>query len=119
MPARAQAPVGADDFRAGTAGALARLCAAGEADPARDLAHGFCHGQLAAVAQLHGALTRADGPFRPFYCPPPEAPRMADVAARFAAWAAAEPRRGAEAAVDGLLRFAAETYPCATRGGRR
>ena len=57
-PAAAQqAPLAAADFRAGTTASLARVCAPGAGDPARDLATGFCHGQFVAVGQLHRQLT--------------------------------------------------------------
>ena len=49
---------------------------------------------------------------RPIFCLPNPSPTFDQARAAFVAWARANPQHGAEPAVDGLTRFAAETYPC-------
>jgi hypothetical protein len=128
-PAGAQAPatpggIGAETFRAGTTGALARLCGAGASDTVGTAAKVYCHGFLSGVGQFHREVTREGGPLAPLYCPPQPPPTVDQVAGAFAGWVRANPQHEAEPAVDGLMRFAQATYPCppqpaaATRRGR-
>jgi hypothetical protein len=116
-PARAQAPaasggVGPETFRAGTTGALGRLCGAGTSDTISTAGTVYCHGFLSGVAQFHREITRDGQPLMPLFCPPQPPPSVEQAASAFAAWVRANPQHEAEPAVDGLMRFAQLTYPC-------
>jgi hypothetical protein len=91
-----------------TTGTLAEICAS-EVDTAR----GYCRGFLVGVGQYHGEVTRPGGR-APIFCLPDPAPTLEAAQAGFVAWAAANPQSAGEKAVDGLLRWAAATYPCPT-----
>jgi opacity protein-like surface antigen len=113
----AQAPLAEEDFRSGTTGDLADLCGASANDPMRAAAIGWCHGFILATAQYHSTIAARRTAGHPLYCIPTDSPTFDQVRASFVAWARANPQFEKERAVDGLLRFAAVTYPCPTRGG--
>jgi hypothetical protein len=106
-----------------TVAALAEICAVSPQAAEFTAASYFCRGFLAGVGQYHAALHPVGGAVPPVFCVPDPAPRLADVAAAFVAWARANPQHGMELAVDGLARFARQTYPCppqpAQGSGRR
>ncbi|WP_376099905.1 Rap1a/Tai family immunity protein [Roseomonas sp. CCTCC AB2023176] len=96
-----------------TTSELAGLCAATEgAGAAANAAVGYCRGFIVSAGQYHAAVA-ARG--RPAFCLPDPTPTLAAAEESFVAWARANPQFGRERAVDGLLRWAAETYPCAAR----
>lgn len=103
-PALAQAPA-----RGMTTATLAEACASEGRDAAGATAAGYCRGFMAGAGQYHRALS-GDRPA--IFCLPAEAPSFEAAQASFVAWARANPQHGAEQAVDGLMRWAAATYPC-------
>jgi hypothetical protein len=107
-----------ETFAEGTTGALARLCSASAQEPAYVAAVHFCHGLLVGAGQTSDSLHRRNGS-APDYCLTEPSPSLDQVAASFVAWAAVNPQLGGLRAADGLMRFAAQQYPCATRGARR
>jgi len=111
QPAGTRAVTG-DEFRAGTTGALGRLCGASGTDAAAAAAATYCHGFLSGVAQFHRSVTQQGGPLTPLFCEPQPLPTHEQVARTFAAWVQANPQHASEPAVDGLVRFAQVQYPC-------
>ena len=108
-----------------TVAALAEVCGTPPSSPDHTAASYFCRGFLAGVGQYHAALHPRGGTRPPLFCVPDPPPRLVDAAAAFVAWARANPQLGGDMAVDGLMRFAQQTYPCPPqpsgtpgRGGR-
>ncbi len=101
-----------DDFILDTAADLAALCTVDSSDVQNDSARHMCLGFIVGVHQMHEAVEAAMN--KGVYCVPPDAqPSRDDVAVAIAAWINAEPEaRGALEAHDGVLSWAAETYPC-------
>lgn len=93
-------------------GDLATLCNAGLQDPPRSDAQAYCNGFIVGVGQFHSSITAAGGVQRPIFCIPDPQPTLNGVAASFVTWARSNPQHANDRAVDGLIRFAAETYPC-------
>jgi hypothetical protein len=96
-----------------TTGALADLCATGS-DSTDTAAAGYCRGFLIGVGQYHAEMTSGQAARPPIFCLPDPSPTVASAQASFAAWAKANPQHAGEKAVDGLMRWAAATYPCPT-----
>lgn len=109
-PARAE--VTAENFRGGRTADLVALCG----DPAGDRNHtaalAYCHGFLVAAAQYHASTTGLDRPLRPVFCVPNPQPTLNQVTESFVRWAQGNPQHNGEKAIDGVMRFAAATYPC-------
>jgi hypothetical protein len=95
-----------------SAGDLAMLCDAGSQEPRRADAVAYCHGFIVGAGQFHASITAAGGAQRPIFCIPEPQPTLNQVAAAFVAWTRGNPQHASERAVDSLMRFAAETYPC-------
>ncbi len=91
---------------------LANLCASQGGEMELDRAVGFCRGFIISAGQYHREITLPGGRAA-IFCLPTPAPAVADAQASFVAWVAANPQHAGEAAVNGLLRWAAATYPCA------
>jgi hypothetical protein len=113
------------NFQARTVPDLAALCGAGPQDP--NAAVRLRRGYLVGVGQFHAALHPPGEPRPPLFCSPMPPQAIAQVAANFAAWARTNTQHAGERAVDGLARWARETYPCPSapppaagrrRGGR-
>lgn len=95
-----------------TTATLANICSVSGTEGDIAVATGYCRGFIIGVGQYHRGIT-APGGRPPVYCLPDPAPAMAEVQASFVTWAAANTQYADEKAVDGLLRWAAATYPCA------
>jgi hypothetical protein len=91
---------------------LATLCDAGLQEPSRADAQAYCNGFIVGVGQFHASITAAGGAQQPIFCIPDPQPTLNRVAAAFVTWTRNNPQHASERAVDGLMRFAAETYPC-------
>jgi hypothetical protein len=91
---------------------LVEICAIPSDSPEYTAASFFCRGFLAGAAQYHGALHPVGGARPPLFCAPDPPPTLLQAVNAFVAWARANPQHGSEAAVDGLVRFAQQTYPC-------
>ena len=109
VPAMAQ--VTAENFRTGRTGDLAALCGAGAQDPNHMAASAYCQGFLIAAGQYHQSAT-GPGREQPIFCLPTPNPTLDQAIASFVTWAAANPQYAGDRAVDGVMRFAAATYPC-------
>jgi len=105
LPAQAQRPFSA---QARTANDLADLCAANPKEPQGDAKINFCHGyaQGAIAVELRNA-----GDKKPFCFPSPTPTRSATLT-EFVNWARALPAHRTVSAVDGLMQFLGERYPC-------
>jgi hypothetical protein len=99
----------ADSYRARTTADLVAVCSttSGEKDYASAIA--FCHGVLAGAYNYYDLTTLGS---KRFVCPPDPAPKRAQVASDFVAWAKARPQYMDAHGIDTLFRFAAEKYPC-------
>ncbi|MCB4824800.1 Rap1a/Tai family immunity protein [Roseicella aerolata] len=112
VPSAAQAPA-----RGVTAGTLAEACALEARDLTSATAAGYCRGFMAGAGQYHREISM-DRP--PIFCLPTPSPTFEAAQASFVAWMRANPQFASEQAVDGLMRWAAATYPCpAASAGRR
>lgn len=88
-----------------TTAELARLCSSPTVTE-RD----FCFGFILGASQFYAEMLRADV-IQPLACPDPE-PTIDELRQRFVDWAAANPEAAETQAVDGMMRAAAETWPC-------
>jgi hypothetical protein len=111
-PALAQSPAESvvESFELNNARALVTACTVPAGDALYDTAKGFCLGYMTGAMQLYRAATASPN-VKNFVCPGHEVSRaeMRDV---FLEWAAANPERLSEPAVDGLLRAAVAKFPC-------
>jgi hypothetical protein len=88
---------------------LASICAATSPNAESPLT-AYCRGFMVGAGQYHHAVSVATG--RRVFCLPEPSPTIENVQQAFVAWARANTQHGQERAVDGLMRFAAATYPC-------
>ena len=72
----------------------------------------WCHGFIVGAGQYHRSVTDAGTGPKSLFCMPTPEPTLEQARVAFVAWARAHPQHAAEKAVDGLSRFAAETWPC-------
>jgi Rap1a immunity proteins len=108
----ADAQVTEQSFRGGRTSDLAALCGASGQDGLAQAALGYCQGFVVAAGQYHRALSAEGGVHRPIFCLPNPSPTFDQARSSFVAWARSNPQYAGEPAIDGLTRFAAETYPC-------
>lgn len=114
-PAAAQVGVAPESFQVRTVSDLAALCGTRAGETNAEAAIYLCHGFLTGVGQYHTATRRPSSPYPPLFCPPDPPPSINQAAAGFTAWARGNPQFGLEPAVDGLVRWARQTYPCPSR----
>jgi hypothetical protein len=116
------APVVAEDMvieslELGDAKALVTACTVPADHPLYQTAKGFCLGYMTGAMQLYDAASASPN-VESFVCPDHVVSRaeMRDV---FLEWAAANPQRLSEPAIDGLVRAAVAEFPCpeSTPGG--
>jgi hypothetical protein len=103
----------ADDaaFQLRTAADLARLCAVPADNPRHPAAVHMCQGYLVGVHHLHAAALEPSETGG-LYCLPETPPSRNDAAAAFAEWVGTTPGAGDLPTVEGVMRWAAATYPC-------
>jgi hypothetical protein len=106
-PARAQAPTGSAGLV--TTAMLAEACAASGTDMVGAAAIGYCRGFITGAGQYHQEMSTGRSPI---FCLPSPSPTLEAVQVSFISWARSNPQRGGEKALDGLLRWASDTYPC-------
>ena len=94
-----------------TAGDLMDICAVTDNDAHVEGARGFCYGFLSGAANYHRSA-HAGKRAKPLFCLPETGVTRADAAKRFVEWGRANPQHMGETPVDGLMRFAAATWPC-------
>ena len=90
-----------------TAGDLAELCGANPHEAGADAKINYCHGFAQGVVDVE--MQKA-GDKKPF-CFPSPAPTRSATLALFVTWAHDSAHRS-EGAVDGLMHFLGERYPC-------
>jgi hypothetical protein len=113
-PALAQAPAApAPVTQVRTVADLAAVCEPGWGGVPRVEAIAYCQGFLTGAGQFHTQTRGATGA-RPIYCVASPGPSVAEAGVAFAAWARQNQQYANEPAVDGLMRWAAATYPCNT-----
>ena len=95
-------------LQARTAGELAELCAANPKETLGDAKINFCHGF--AQGAISDELRHSDGK-KPFCFPSPPPTRTATMN-EFVGWVRSMPNHRTPPAVDGLLQFLGERYPC-------
>ena len=91
-----------------TAGDLAELCGANPKEPAADAKINYCHGFAQGVVDEE--LKHA-GDKKPFCFPKPTPSRSATLN-EFVNWARSLPANRNEGAIEGLMHFLAQRYPC-------
>jgi len=107
----ASAQVTQDNFVLRTTGDLVALCGVSPGDPNATAAIHFCEGYLLGLDHFAEVTGR---PFRgALYCPP-EGLRMTrdEVVATLVAWHRRNPGPASEGPFDGVVRWAAATWPC-------
>ena len=105
LTAHAQRPI---SLHARNAGELAELCGANPREPGGDAKINYCHGFAQGVVDVE--LQHA-GDNKPF-CMPNPAPSRSATLGEFVGWVRADPARRNQGAVDGLMRFLGERFPC-------
>ena len=113
LPGLSYAAATRESFNLRTAQDLVDLCAVPEGDPMDEAARGFCYGYLSGAGHYHRA-TRPTTREQPLFCLPETTamPSRAEVAQRFVAWGQSHPEHMQEPAIDVLVRFATDTWPC-------
>jgi hypothetical protein len=108
----AQAEVTPENFRLATFGDFTALCGVSVDDPNATSAIHMCHGYIVGVTQFHRLFDRAlEGSI---YCITEEARPSRDIAiAMLLEWSKGHPQYAGEPPIEGVLIWAAETYPCA------
>lgn len=111
MSAGAASAASNDDFRITTGASLAMLCSVEQGAPNYVAAIHMCQGYISGVDQLHSAMNGAG--VSPIYCvPETAAPNRDQAMTSFAAWIRSDPDAAALPAVEALLTWAANNYPC-------
>lgn len=116
LPLLAYGAASRESFTLRSAQDLADLCAVPADDPMVEAAHGFCYGFLSGVGGYHRAIT-AGGREHPLFCLPAQPVSRVDAARMFVDWGQSHPQYLAEPAVDALVRFAVDTWPCPPEKG--
>lgn len=114
-PAAAQA----QDPGGFTTANLARICGPAAADANAEAVRPVCHAVLVAVGQTHAIFTSGRQATSPAFCLPTPSPSLDTVASAFVSWSAANPQFAGTRAAEGVMRFAAATYPCTAPARRR
>ncbi len=100
----------AEDFAAETVQGLYDICMLDPDHPLADRAVGFCLGYVAGAAHYHHAIS--DGPdIEPLICPEEKISRL-EIAKTFVLWAEKNPQYADTLPVEGVVRAAAERWPC-------
>jgi hypothetical protein len=111
LPALAQAAVTEKNFTLDTMGDLTALCGVDADDPNAVAAIHMCHGYLTGLVHFHIVMGRALEGY--IYCmKDSERPTRDQAVAMLVEWSRAHPEYDSLEAVDGVLQWAAETYPC-------
>jgi Rap1a immunity proteins len=102
------------DFAARTTGDLVALCDPQADSAIANAAVNFCNGFAQGAVSLemeHDAGSRS----MKLFCLPDPPPTRNEALGEFVKWARASPERMNASAVDGLIRFLGERYPCPKR----
>jgi Rap1a immunity proteins len=99
-----------ESFELDDAEALVTACTVPADSALYQTAKGFCLGYMTGAMQLYRAAAASPN-VKNFVCPEHGVSR-AEMREVFLAWAAANPQRMSEPAIDSLLRAAVAKYPC-------
>jgi hypothetical protein len=102
-----------------TAADLARACGPSANDANAPASRAACYATLVAIGQVHAIYTTGRQASRPVFCLPDPSPQIESVSAAYVAWLAANQQFNGVRAAEGVLRFAAATYPCAAPAAPR
>ena len=95
-------------IRTNTAGELAENCGVNPREPGADARLNFCRGFAQGAVDV---ALKQTGDKKPFCFPSPTPTRSATLT-EFVNWARALPAHRTVSAVDGLMQFLGERYPC-------
>ena len=111
LPSLAQAGVTEENFMLDTTGDLIALCGVSADDPHAVAAIHMCHGYVTGLVHFHIVVGRVlEGNV---YCmDDAERPTRDQAVAMLVEWSRANPQHDSTEAVDGVLQWASETYPC-------
>jgi hypothetical protein len=101
----------ANEVEVRTTGDLLNICGVADDNSNVEGARGFCYGFLSGAANYHWSIN-AGKTAKALFCLPEGGVSRAEGARLFVAWGRANPQHLGEAPVDGLMRFAAATWPC-------
>ena len=97
---------------------LAAVCDPATTGVPRLEAIAYCQGFLTSFgkhhASMHGAMHPAGGPGRAPFCVPNPGPSVAQSGVAFARWSRENPAHISAPALEGLMRWAQESFPCPT-----
>lgn len=119
LPAYAQSPPAVEQSivtQVQTSAQLGAMCDPAWSGIPRLEAIAYCQGFITSAGQYQTLLHPAGGRSRPLFCLPTPTPTVAQSGLAFSAWMRANPAYGEEPALDGFLRWAQATYPCAVKG---
>ncbi len=101
-----------DDFLINNAQDVVDVCTVPESDPMYGPSIGFCHGYIVGAIQYHFALRARHPEKKPTFCLPEPRPSRSQGIAGFVAWVQANPKYQGEPAVEALVKYLVEKYPC-------
>lgn len=101
-----------DDFLIKDAQDVVDVCTVPESDAMYAASIGFCHGYIVGAIQYHFALHSRHPKKRPPFCLPEPRPTRSQSIAGFVAWVQANPKYQTEPAVEALVKYLVEKYPC-------
>lgn len=111
FPSLAQAAVTEENFMLDTTADLVALCGVSADDPNADAAIHMCHGYLTGLMHFHIVVGRVlEG--NVFCMEEAQRPTRDQAVAMLVEWSRANPQYDSTEAVDGVLQWAHETYPC-------
>jgi hypothetical protein len=96
-----------------TAGDLARACGPAANDANAPASRAACYATLVSIGQVHAIYTSGRQAARPVFCLPDPSPSLETVSSAYVSWIAANQQFAGVRAAEGVLRFAAASYPCA------
>jgi hypothetical protein len=100
-----------ENFRLDTTRDLIALCGVDAGDPHAVAAIHMCHGYVTGLVHFHIVMGRAlEG--RVYCMDDQNRPTRDQVIAMLVEWSRARPQHDSLEAVDGVVRWAADTYPC-------
>ena len=101
--------------RRARSGSLPKICSVPDSEPDYIATRYFCVGFLSGSGQYHGATHPVGGARPPLFCVPDRLAKACRRSRGFVSWARSHPEFAQEGAADGLVRFAAQSYPCPPR----
>ena len=111
FPTAAYANVTEEDFVLDTTRDLVALCSVDASDPNAMAAIHMCHGYFTGIIHFHKLMGEAlEG--HVFCMKAKGEPTRNQAVAMMVEWSSAHPEHNSMEAIDGVLRWAADTYPC-------